>query len=364
MRRIARVQAAAPAPPMPVFVSAEAVSASVDLRDAIDVLRLTYSSQPTDNPDPQGDRNAGRTVARGTNGARIRALAAVLPAGDVLGAKLHVQPVDGNSGFLIAIFSQADGHLLGLMDGRAITGLRTGATSALALDALAPSGPLDLAVLGSGTEARAHLRAVAALRPLSSIRVFSTTLERRERFAAELSAELSAQVIACQSAEHAINDATAVVAAARSHGEAPIFDPDALSDGTVVVSVGSTVPDQRELDERVLERASVIIADEPTELLEQSGDCIAAANANIELAPKTYSLAQLIQGTIPVPIDHNAINVFKSVGSALQDVAVAAIALEQARAAGRATPLDITLTPKEPRSVADHPDTEGAPQRG
>ena len=235
------------------------------------------------------------------------------------------------------------------MDGRAITQLRTGATSALALDAIAPAGALDLAVLGSGIEARAHLRAVAALRPLGSVRVFSTTAERRERFAAELSAELSTTITVCDSAEQAIADATAVVAAARSHGETPIFDPDALAKGTTIVSVGSTVPDQRELDARVLERAAVIIADEPSEVLEQSGDCIAAAMADIDLTGKTHSLAELLQGKLPQPIDHGAINVFKSVGSALQDVAVATIVLHRANAAGTSVPLDITLTPKEQR---------------
>ncbi len=325
----------------PVFVSAEAVAQSIDLDEVLATLRRTYMAQPA------GWRSAGRVVVRGSSGARIRALAAVLPTGDMLGAKLHAQPADGNSAFLIAIFSQSDGRLLGLMDGRAITQLRTGATSALALDALAAPGSLDLAVLGSGAEARAHLRAVAALRPLNSVRVFSTTPERRERFAADLSAELSVTIRSCDSAEDAVMSANTVIAAARSHGERPIFDPAALKDGTVIVSVGSTVPEQRELDERVLERAALIIADEPAELLQQSGDCIAAARADIKLAGKTHSLAELIQGTIPAPIDHGAINVFKSVGSALQDVAVAGSVLQRASARGRTIPLGITLTPKE-----------------
>ncbi len=338
------MQGSEPAAQTPVFVSAEAVTRSVDLAGVITTLRHTYATQRSGDP-----RNAGRIVVRGTSGAGIRALAAVLPTGDILGAKLHTQAADGNSGFLIAIFGQADGGLLALMDGRAITQLRTGATSALALDSLASSGPLDLAVLGSGAEARAHLRAVAAIRPLGTIRVFSTTPQRRELFRREMQAELSLAITACDSAEQAVSEASAVIAAARSHGEVPIFDPAALNNGTVVVSVGSTVPSQRELDERVLERARLIVADEPAELLEQSGDCIAATRAGIELADKTHSLAQLIQGSILAPIDHSAVNVFKSVGSALQDVAVAGLVLQRARSSGSATPLDITLTPKEQR---------------
>ncbi|HEX3803659.1 MAG TPA: ornithine cyclodeaminase family protein [Solirubrobacteraceae bacterium] len=327
----------------PVFVSAEAVTQSVDLPNVIAALRRTYEAQP---PTSGG---AGRTVARGTSGARVRALAAVLPDGEILGTKVHVQPTAAGSRYLISLFSQGDGALLALLDGQAITELRTGATSALALDALAPQGALDIAVLGSGTEARSHLRAIAALRPLHHVAVFSPTPERRELFAAEMAAELSVEISACSTAEEAVGRASTVLAAARSHGEVPIFKPDALNGATTVVSVGSTLPEQRELHESVLARAALIVADEPRELLEQSGDCIAAAAAGIELAGKAYSLAQLIQQALPVPIDHAGINVFKSVGSALQDVAVASLIFQTATAAGRFTPLPILLSSKEKR---------------
>jgi ornithine cyclodeaminase/alanine dehydrogenase len=279
----------------------------------------------------------------------MRTLAAVLPDGEILGSKIHVQPGAGGSRFLISLFSQATGALLGLLDGRAITELRTGATSALALDMLAPAGALELGVLGSGREARSHLRSVAALRTLRHVYVFSPTRERRERFAREMSAELSVEIVTCSTAEEALASSNAVVAAARSHGEVPIFAPDALADAATIVSVGSTVPEQRELDERVLERAALIVADEPHELLEQSGDCLAAARAGLQLEHKTHSLAELLQRTLPTPIDHRAVNVFKSVGSAVQDVAVAGVVLRAANAAGLAIPLQIDLAPKEQR---------------
>ncbi len=327
----------------PVFVSAEAVAQSVDLQRVIAALRRTYEAQPL------ASGGAGRVVARGTSGARVRALAAVLPDREILGAKIHVQPTAGGSRYLISLFSQVDGALLALLDGQAITELRTGATSALALDALAPEGPLEVAVLGSGTEARSHLRAIAALRPLRQVQVFSPTPERRRRFATEMEEELSVDITATVSAEDAVSRASTVVAAARSHGEVPIFDPAAVNDRTTVISVGSTLPEQRELDERLLARAALIVADEPIELLEKSGDCIAAAAAGIELAGKTHSLARLVQRALPEPIDHSAVNVFKSVGSALQDVTVAALILQLATAAGRATPLPINLSSKEKR---------------
>jgi alanine dehydrogenase len=325
----------------PVFVPVEAGTRSLDTGDVIAALRRTYEAQPADL------QSAGRVVVRGVTGTRVRALAAVLPDGALLGTKVHVQLTSGDSRFLIALFSQATGDLLGILDGRAITELRTGATSALAVDLMAPSGALDLAILGSGREARSHLRAIATVRPLRHVYVFSPNMDRRERFAREMSDQLGVEIVACVSAEEAVGSAATIVAAARSHGEVPIFDPAALRDVATVVSVGSTVPSQRELDERVLDGAAIIIADEPHELLEQSGDCIAAARAGIELRHKTHSLAQLVQGTLPVPINHSGVNVFKSVGSALQDVTVAGVVLESAIAAGCCLPLPIELSPKE-----------------
>jgi len=325
----------------PVFVPAEAGTRSLVMAEVIGALRRTYEAQPADIP------GAGRVVVRGATGARVRALAAVLPDGELLGTKIHVQLTSGDSRFLIAVFSQASGDLLGVLDGRAITELRTGATSALALDLMAPDGPLDLAILGSGREARSHLRAIATIRRLRRVYVFSPTVARRERFAQEISDQLGVEVVACNTAEQAVADVATIVAAARSHGEVPIFDPAALQEAATVVSVGSTVPSQRELDERALERAAVIVADDPDELLDQSGDCIAAARAGIELRHKTHSLAHLVQQTLPAPISHRDVNVFKSVGSALQDVTVAGVALKTAIAAGSTVPLPIELSPKE-----------------
>jgi alanine dehydrogenase len=327
----------------PVFISAQAVADTLDYKAAADAVRRVYELMPP------GEGWAGRIVARG-DGARVRALAAVLPDRSLMGAKLHAQAADGNSSFLIALYSAQDGTLKGLIDGRAITQLRTGATSAVALEALAPPTRLKLAVLGSGAEAHAHLRALAAVRQPDEVYVYSPTPASREAFAATMQDELGIKINVSETAEDAVQACSALIAAARSRDEVPIFDPDALRPGTVVVSVGSTVPDQRELDHRVLERAALIVTDEPMEVLSQSGDCIVAQRAGIDLRSKTFALTQLLQGTLPTAIDDSAINVFKSVGSALQDLAVAKVVLQRASGSGgAAVPLPISLTPKERR---------------
>ena len=85
--------------------------------------------------------------------------------------------------YLISLFDQGSAELVALLDGNSITGYRTAATSALAADLLAPPGPLTVSVLGSGFEAKKHVRALAAVRELKSVQVFSPRAESRERFA-------------------------------------------------------------------------------------------------------------------------------------------------------------------------------------
>ena len=99
----------------PVFVPADAVARSIDLPRVIAALHRVYSAQPL------GLKNSGRTVARGAGGARVRALAAVLPEGAILGTKAHVQPALAGSRYLITLFSERDGSLLGMLDEGPVT---------------------------------------------------------------------------------------------------------------------------------------------------------------------------------------------------------------------------------------------------
>jgi alanine dehydrogenase len=159
--------------------------------------------------------------------------------------------------------------------------------------------------------------------------VFSPTAERREAFAAELGGE------AAGDARSVVESSPVVICAARARGERPVLAGEWLRDDAVVVSIGSTVPDQRELDVATLERAALIVADEPAEVLSQSGDCLAAAAEGVRLEAKTIPLG--------VPIGAvDGIRVFKSVGSALQDLAVARTLLDDAGT----VPLPFELTGK------------------
>lgn len=272
--------------------------------DAIEAIRALYARAP-------GAGTSGRVIARG-DGAKLRALVAV--DGAVMGAKLHAQSRSGDSAFLLALFDADTGRLLGLLDGREVTAVRTAATSAVAVDLLAPQGPLRVGILGSGREAQSHARALRAVRDVESLAVYSPTLEKREAFAREHGAK------AVDDPRTLVESSSVVVCAARSRDETPILDGDWLRDDAVVVSIGSTVPEQRELDARALERAAFVLVDEPAEVLE-SGD----GRAYPQLTEKLVALGD------PIP-DIAGIKIFKSVGSALQDLAVGRLMLDDATA--------------------------------
>ena len=186
--------------------------------------------------------------------------------------------------YLISLFDQASAELVALLDGNSITGYRTAATSALAADLLAPPGPLTVAVLGSGFEAKKHVRALAAVRELKSVQVYSPRAESRDRFAREL-ADLGTAIVPADSPEAAVAGTSLVICAARSYDETPILLGRWLEPGMTVVSIGSTVREQREVDAEVIARADVVIADVLEEVLHDSGDLIAARAAGHRAAP-------------------------------------------------------------------------------
>ncbi len=248
--------------------------------------------------------------------------------------------------YVIVLFDRETSRIAAFVDANLVTGFRTAATSAAALARLAPEGPGRLAVLGSGLEATMHTRALASIRPLTDVRVFSPTAERRAAFAEAATRELGVAAMAAASAQEAVEGADLVVAAARSRGELPILFGDWLAPGSTVCSVGSTVPEQREIDVSVVERSDLIVCDTLEEVLEETGDMIAAREAGIAFRDKSFSLTELMRGALDVRMKAAGIRMFKSVGGGLQDIVVAELILTKALEAGLTTPLPIAFETK------------------
>jgi len=234
--------------------------------------------------------------------------------------------------YLILVYGQAGGELLAVLDADEITRLRTAATTAVAGELLVPDGASRIGMIGSGFEAEGHLRAFACQWPLQEALVFSPSTERRERFAARMRDELGVAVTAVATMRAAIGDVPVAVLCTKS--SSPVVDGTAFSPGTVVLSIGSTRPDLRELDQATLRRSAALLVDDPRQVRLESGD-IADALACGALDEQRIVAMHDWDGPDGRVDRARDLLTFKSVGTALQDLALAAELISAARAAGR-----------------------------
>lgn len=328
--------------PGPLFVSADAVRAAFNWPDAIAALQAAYARplEPAAAP--------ARSIAQ-SGKAWVRSLPAAPPGGRYFGTKIMGAAMGSpNTGveYVIVLFDRETSAIAAFIEASLLTAFRTAATSASALDRLAPGGATRLGVIGSGLEASMHARAFAAVRDLSEVTVFSPNPERRQAFADAIARDLGVTARAAASPEEAVGQADIVLAAARSHGERPILFGDWLQPGATVVSIGSTIPQQREIDVSVAARADLIVCDMLEEVLHETGDMLAARAAGIEVAGKAFSLNALMAGELDARVKAARAPMFKSVGGGMQDIVVAEMVLERAIAAGLAQPLAMTFEHK------------------
>ena len=324
----------------PVFISAEQTERVFDWGAAIDCMEVTYGGELDDALSPP------RVVARG-NDVWFRALAAVSPNRHLMGAKLFGLGRGRGTTYLVALFDQESGELRVLMDAKHLTAVRTAAASAVAAKYLVPQkADLITTILGSGTEGQTHARALATVCRIGQASVYSPTVANREAFAKSFTEETGVPCQAIVEPAEGVRNSNLVVAAARSFDESPILLGSWLRPGTTVVSIGSTLPEQREIDPDCVKFASVIVADMPEEVSDQTGDMLHASEAGIKFENKLISLSDLVRGTELGRRSDNDIVMYKSVGAAVQDIAIAELCYLNALESGDYTEMPFELSKK------------------
>ena len=322
-----------------LFISEADTVALLNWPDVIGCLAAAYAG-----PDDPGAVPPRVVARKGT--AWLRVLSALSPSGKHMGVKIIGRARKPQSSYLIPLWDQESAELVCLLDGKHITGMRTAGTTAMAVDRILPKTQIRVAVLGAGQEAQAHASAIGTVRFITALKVFSPTPASREGFAKRFAQELKAECTAVDSARAAIEGADLIIAAARSRDETPILKGEWLKPGTMVISIGSTLQEQIEVDPEVIRRADVIVADVPEEVMHETGDMLIARKAGVDFERKIISLCDLVQGRHKAAQRPDNIILYKSVGSALQDIAVSELCLEKARSRGLGTRLPVGLTVK------------------
>jgi ornithine cyclodeaminase/alanine dehydrogenase-like protein (mu-crystallin family) len=232
----------------------------------------------------------------------------------------HGTPYDSHQG-VVMLFGVEHGEPLAILDATAITAIRTAAASAAATHALANPDAGDVALLGSGAQARTHLAAMQSVRSLRRVRVWSRTRENAERFAHEEGerGELEIEVVA--SAAEAVRDADLVctTTAARE----PILRGEWLASGAHVNAVGACFSTSRELDTEAVRRAR-FFTDCRESCLNEAGDfLIPRTEGAIGDTHLLGEMGEVFLGKIPGRVSHDDITIFESLGVAIEDLAAA-----------------------------------------
>ncbi|TMC44521.1 MAG: ornithine cyclodeaminase family protein [Chloroflexi bacterium] len=279
--------------------------------------------------------------------ALLAAMPAYLPSSHALTTKL-VSLFPRNTDrpthqAVIVVFDAESGTPLALIDGEAITAARTAAASALATDLLARRDAQVLALIGTGVQARAHLRAVPRVREFREVRIAG----RDAKKAAELMKDAHEVVPGAElrmTVSYAEAEDGADVICAATHSPEPVVRREWLSAGAHVTSVGYNTSG-REVDGATFRDALVVVESRSATLAPPpagSNDIAMAIAEGMMTRDHVHAeLGELVSGTRPGRTDREQITLYKSVGVAVQDAAAAAMVLDAARAAGVGRTVDL-----------------------
>ena len=252
------------------------------------------------------------------------------PGNDALTLPTHLAQV--------LLLDPRTGALVAIMDGRLITEMRTAAVSAVSADLLARRGPCSLAILGSGVQAKSHLEALALVRPLTHVRVWSRRHERALEFVHVMHGKVGCPVSAVPTVADAVEGADIVVTA--TSASEPVLTGALLEPGMHLAVVGSSSAKMRELDGAAVARCRVWVDSRDAAKVEAGDLVLAMREGAIGADHVVGELGELVNGAAGRR-NGAEITMFKSLGLAVEDVASARLAVERARAKGIGRPIEL-----------------------
>jgi alanine dehydrogenase len=348
------------------ILSAADVRAAVDMPAAIGVMRTAFAALAS------GGANVPVRLGLTTEHGVTLFMPAHLREQDMAGAKVvSVNPGNAASALpviqaVVLAIDPVTGQVRALMDGTWLTALRTGAVGGLAADLLARSDADTVALFGAGVQARSQLEAVRCVRDITEVRVVSASGSSADRLVAEIAETVTAAeavgadratgragaarvamtagtprivVRRVDDADEAIAGADIVIAATSSR--TPVFDGTKIEPGTHVTGVGSFTLNMREVDTALVQRARVIV-DQREAIMDEAGDIVGPiADGDVDASIIAGEIGEVVLGTVEGRRSVDEVTFFKSVGNAVQDIAVAGLVLGVAERKGLGVLVDM-----------------------
>ena len=306
---------------MTLFLTEQEVENLLDMRSTVEaveeILRQYAEGRATNR--------ARRRVALRKSGLNV--MFAGAPEIGALGLKAYTVARTG-ARFYTMLFDPETGELLSVMQSDKLGQFRTGAASGVATKHLAREDASTLGIYGAGWQAESQLEAIATVKKLDRIIVYSRSEESRKAFAKKMSNRLGMEVESTHFPEEPVyQDIVVTITSSRE----PVLRGEWLKPGVHINAAGSNFLFKSEIDRDVVKRASLVTIDSREELGLEAGNLLQAIETGVVLPEAVRELGQVIAGQVPGRRSPEDITLFASQGLALEDLAAARLVYDRAR---------------------------------
>lgn len=323
-----------------LLITDEQVGASLSVRDCVDAMENSFRdlSEGTADDSPRerlfvGANNDPKLYSLGRQcGALQRHKVAALRI--MSNRRAEVRGATDNH--FILLFSTETGQLLALIQGFTLSGLRLGATTAVAAKYLAPKGELEVGVFGTGKQARANFEGIAAVTKIRRVKVFSRSAQHRKEFCEEIGRKLGIAVEPVETPEAAVRGSNLILGATNSF--TPIYDGHWIPEGALAISLRNSDKQKkpREFDDTVVRRSAYVVVCSKRQIArDDQREILDPLEKGYTSWEQIYELADLVAGKFPGRRAPEDILFYHSnAGNGIQFATVGYQAYEAARKAG------------------------------
>jgi ornithine cyclodeaminase/alanine dehydrogenase-like protein (mu-crystallin family) len=315
-----------------LFLTEAEVASLLDAKSAVDAVEESFRRLAA------GDAQNVPRYRAAAGGITLHTMSAAAGYLGLVGHKAYTTTRSG-ARFLLSLYDQATGNLLAILEANRLGQLRTGAATAVAVEFLAAPDVHEMGLFGTGWQAEGQLEAVAEVRNLRQVFVYGRDHGRREDFAQRMAQQLEIEIVPVDRPQEAAEEVPLVITATSSRE--PVFDGSRLMAGTLVCAVGSNWWNKAEVDSHVVRLADNIVCDSIDACRHEAGDFRDAIERGIFHWGRAVDLCDVVAGRCVGRKTKSSIVLFKSVGMALEDLAVGKLVLDRARERGIGVPLPI-----------------------
>lgn len=317
---------------MVLFLGEDDVKQVLTMSDAVKVLEEMFRQQGLG-----GAVNHPRLRIR-TKSSMLHYLAGALPYLGVMGYKAYTTSASGVK-FRVFLHDVTTGELLSIIDANYMGMIRTGAATGVATKYMARESSARVGIYGAGFQARGQLMGVAAVRDLKKIFVYSRNTEKREKFSKEMEKLLGVEVAPVEVPSEVMKEADCVITSTTSFE--PVFQGAWLRPGVHVNAIGGNFLFKREIDEKTVASARVIAVESREQSRLEAGELLPLVEKGRLQWTDLVELGEIVAGKAEGRVSDEDVTLFKSVGIAIEDIAVAAHTYKAAMAAGLGRSLDM-----------------------